>query len=46
VWIPPGQKQWHGATTTIGMTHIAIQEYLDRKNVESMEKVSDEQYRR
>jgi hypothetical protein len=28
------------------MTHIAIQQYLDGKNVEWMEKVSDEQYRR
>jgi quercetin dioxygenase-like cupin family protein len=46
VWIPPGQKHWHGATGTAGMTHIAIQEYLDGKNVEWMEKVSDEQYRR
>jgi quercetin dioxygenase-like cupin family protein len=46
VWIPPGQKHWHGATATTGMTHIAIQEYLDGKNVEWIEKVSDEQYRR
>jgi quercetin dioxygenase-like cupin family protein len=46
VWIPPGQKHWHGATATTGMTHIAIQEWLDGKNVEWMEKVSDEQYRR
>jgi quercetin dioxygenase-like cupin family protein len=44
VWIPPGQKHWHGATATTSMTHIAIQEYLDGKNVEWMEKVSDEQY--
>jgi quercetin dioxygenase-like cupin family protein len=46
VWIPPGQKHWHGATATTGMTHIAIQEYLDGKNVEWMERVTDEQYRR
>jgi len=46
VWIPPGQKHWHGATATAGMTHIAINEYLDGKNVEWMEKVTDEQYRR
>lgn len=46
VWISPGQKHWHGATATTSMTHIAIQEYLDGKNVEWMEKVSDEQYRR
>jgi len=44
VWIPPGQKHWHGATTTTGMTHIAIQEQLDGKTADWMEKVSDEQY--
>src|SRR6266536_3585836 len=44
VWTPPGVKHWHGATATSGMTHIAIQESLDGKNVELMEKVSDEQY--
>lgn len=45
VWIPPGQKHWHAAATT-GMTHIAIQENLDGKTADWMEKVSDEQYRR
>src|SRR5213594_1547721 len=44
VWIPPGVKHWHGATTSASMTHIAIQESLDGKTVEWMEKVSDEQY--
>lgn len=44
VRIPPGQKHWHGATATTGMTHIAIQEHLDGKTVEWMEKVSDTQY--
>src|SRR4051794_27759343 len=29
VWFPPGEKHWHGATSTNGMTHIAIQESLD-----------------
>jgi quercetin dioxygenase-like cupin family protein len=45
VRIPPGQKHWHGATATTGMSHIAIQEQHDGKSVEWMEKVSDEQYR-
>jgi quercetin dioxygenase-like cupin family protein len=45
VWFPPGEKHWHGATATTGMTHIAIQEALDGKTVEWMEHVSDEQYR-
>jgi quercetin dioxygenase-like cupin family protein len=46
IWIPPGVKHWHGATATNGMTHIAIQEQLDGKNVEWMEQVSDEQHGR
>ena len=44
VWIPPGEKHWHGATATAAMTHIAIQEKKDGKVVEWMEKVSDEEY--
>jgi quercetin dioxygenase-like cupin family protein len=44
VWFPPGEKHWHGATDTVAMTHIAIQEQLDGKAVQWMEKVSDEQY--
>jgi len=46
VWIPPGQKHWHGATPTTSMSHIAIQEHLEDKSVEWMEKVSDEHYSR
>jgi len=44
VWIQPNEKHWHGATPATAMTHIAIQEALDGKVVEWMEKVSDEQY--
>jgi quercetin dioxygenase-like cupin family protein len=44
VSIPPGVKHWHGATASTGVSHIAIQETLDGKNVQWMEKVSDEQY--
>ena len=44
VWFSPGEKHWHGAKATTAMTHIAIQEGLDGKTVEWMEKVSDEQY--
>jgi len=40
VWFPPGEKHWHGATPTTAMTHIAIQEGLDGKVVEWMEKVN------
>ena len=44
VWFAPGEKHWHGAAATNAMTHIAIQERLDGKNVDWLEKVSDEQY--
>jgi quercetin dioxygenase-like cupin family protein len=44
VWISPGEKHWHGASPATAMTHIAIQERLDGKAVEWMEKVTDEQY--
>ena len=44
VWFSPDEKHWHGATPTTAMTHIAIQEQLDGKAVEWMEKVTDEQY--
>jgi quercetin dioxygenase-like cupin family protein len=46
VWFPPGEKHWHGATATMGMTHIAIQEQLDGKVVDWLEHVSEEQYRK
>jgi quercetin dioxygenase-like cupin family protein len=44
LWCPADKKHWHGATPTNGMTHIAIQEALDGKNVEWMEKVTEKQY--
>ena len=44
VWIPPGEKHWHGGAATTAMTHIAIQEQLDGKAVDWMEHVTDEQY--
>lgn len=46
VWCPPGVKHWHGATPTTAMTHIALTGTIGGKNVEWMEKVSDEQYRK
>jgi len=46
VWFPPGLKHWHGASATTAMTHIAIQEALNGKNVDWMEKVRDDQYRK
>ena len=44
IWCPCGRRHWHGATPTTAMTHIAIQEALDGKMVEWMEKVTDEEY--
>ena len=45
IWVPPGEKHWHGASPTTALTHIAVQEQLDGKNAEWMEQVSDDQYR-
>jgi 4-carboxymuconolactone decarboxylase len=44
VWIPAGQKHWHGAGPNSSMAHIGIVEALDGKTVDWMEKVSDAQY--
>jgi quercetin dioxygenase-like cupin family protein len=44
VWFEPGEKHWHGASPTVAMTHIAIQEALDGKAVDWLEHVSDEDY--
>jgi len=44
VWFEPGEKHWHGAGPTVAMAHIAIQEALDGKVVDWLEKVSDDQY--
>jgi quercetin dioxygenase-like cupin family protein len=41
---PPGKKHWHGASPTTSLTHIAIQEALDGRAVDWLEKVSDEEY--
>jgi quercetin dioxygenase-like cupin family protein len=46
IWFSPGEKHWHGASATTGMTHVAIQEALDGKTVDWMEQVGDEDYRR
>ncbi len=44
VFIPPGEKHWHGASPETSMTHIAIQECLGGKSADWMEHVSDGQY--
>jgi len=45
IWIPPDVKHWHGATAANRMSHIAITNVLNGKNVNWMEQVSDEDYR-
>jgi quercetin dioxygenase-like cupin family protein len=45
VTFDPGEKHWHGATPTVAMTHIAIQESLNAKAVDWLEAVSEDQYR-
>jgi quercetin dioxygenase-like cupin family protein len=46
IWIPPGEKHWHGAAPTTSMTHIAIYEDLDGTSANWLESVTDEQYRK
>jgi len=46
IWFAPGEKHWHGATPTTAMTHIAIQETINGRAVDWLEKVSDDQYRK
>jgi quercetin dioxygenase-like cupin family protein len=44
IWIPPGVKHWHGATAANRMSHIAITNVVDGRNVEWLEQVTDEEY--
>ena len=44
VWFAPGEKHWHGAAPDVAMVHFAIQEALEGKHVDWLEKVTDEQY--
>jgi quercetin dioxygenase-like cupin family protein len=44
VWIPAGEKHWHGGSPTNGMTHLAMQEALDGNTATWMEPVTDAQY--
>ena len=44
VWIPPGEKHWHGAAPTSAMVHLAMQEALDGVTADWLEAVTDEQY--
>lgn len=44
IWIAPGEKHWHGAAPDHAMSHIAIQEELEGKHADWLEKVTDEVY--
>jgi quercetin dioxygenase-like cupin family protein len=44
VWIPPGEKHWHGGAPSTAMTHIAMQESLDGNYATWMEQVTDAEY--
>ncbi|WP_370400657.1 (R)-mandelonitrile lyase [Sulfitobacter sp. JB4-11] len=44
VWIPPGEKHWHGAAPDCAMTHIALQEAQDGSAADWLEPVTDAQY--
>ena len=44
VYFEPGEKHWHGATTSTAMSHIAIQEKLNGSPVDWMEQVTDAEY--
>lgn len=44
VWFPPGERHWHGATATTGMSHVAVQERRDGSPVTWMEQVSAADY--
>ena len=46
VWFPPGEKHWHGATATTGMSHIAVQEKQNGIAVDWLEQVTDAQFER
>lgn len=44
IWIPPGEKHWHGAAPTTSMVHLALQEELDGVQADWLEQVSDADY--
>lgn len=44
IWIPPGERHWHGAAPDIAMCHIAMQEAQDGSHSDWQEPVSDADY--
>lgn len=46
IWFAPGEKHWHGASSTNAMVHLAMQEADESGSaVTWLEEVSDAQYR-
>lgn len=44
VWCPCRKRHWHGAALTTAMSHLAVTEMIDGRNVDWMEPVTDAQY--
>lgn len=44
VWIPPGERHWHGATDGTAMTHVAVQESRDGSAADWQEHVTEADY--
>jgi quercetin dioxygenase-like cupin family protein len=44
VWFSPGEKHWHGASATSGMSHIAIAEEENGETTTWLEPVTSAQY--
>lgn len=44
VWIPPGEKHWHGAGPDTMMSHLAMHEAEHGNTVDWLEPVSDADY--
>jgi quercetin dioxygenase-like cupin family protein len=44
IWIPPGEKHWHGAAPETAMCHVAMHEFDGRRHIDWLEPVSDEDY--
>jgi quercetin dioxygenase-like cupin family protein len=44
IWIPPGEKHWHGGAPMTAMTHLAMSEAVDGKTADWMEPVTDAEY--
>jgi quercetin dioxygenase-like cupin family protein len=44
IFFEPNEKHWHGASPTVAMTHIALQEELDGSAVTWLEHVTDAEY--